>query len=197
MLHKNSFCLACNVPAFLFATALVFFAIANAHAQGHRIAFRHLTIEDGLSQSAVYALLQDRQGFVWIGTKDGLNRYDGYHFTIFKNVPSDSNSLSNNYITALFEDRRGAIWVGTREGGLNRLEPGSGKFRRFAHSPDDSGSLSNNRISSLAEDRSGALWIATDHGLNRLSREEAAQSRPNFEKFFHAANDIQSLSGNI
>jgi len=183
--------------AVLFILGLTFFINSAAHPQQDHFNFSHLTIDDGLSQSAVYALMQDRQGFVWIGTKDGLNRYDGYNFTVYKNIPSDSTSLSNNYITALFEDRRGAIWVGTREGGLNRLDPASGTFRRFMHSPDDSGSISNNRISSLAEDHLGALWIATDDGLNRLSREQAAQARPNFEKFFHAANAFQSLSGNI
>ena len=158
--------------------------------------FRHLTIDDGLSQSAVYALLQDRQGFVWIGTKDGLNQYDGYSFTVYKNHPSDSTSLSNNYITALFEDRHGFIWVGTREGGLNRLDPTSGTFRRYAHAPENPGSISSNRITAITGDSSGALWIGTRNDLNRLTAGEVLLPSANFEKFFHDPQDPHSLSDN-
>ncbi|MFQ5651430.1 MAG: two-component regulator propeller domain-containing protein [bacterium] len=162
-----------------------------------KISFRHLTIDDGLSQSAVYALLQDRQGFVWIGTKDGLNRYDGYDFTIYKNVPSDSNSLSNNYITALFEDSRGYLWAGTLEGGLNRLDPTSGHFQRYSTSVSDPGSLSSNRITALSEDSSGALWIGTSNGLNRLTADEIERPDPTFDKFFHHPENPRTLSHNV
>ncbi len=166
----------------------------NAPAQELPLRFRHLTIDDGLSQNAVFALLQDRQGFIWIGTKDGLNRYDGYGFAVYKNVPSDSNSISNNYITALFEDSRGYIWIGTREGGLNRLDPTSGYFRRYSQSSEIPGSISSNRINSIAEDSSGALWIGTSNGLNRLAAGEAERSQPYFEKFFHDPEKPQSIS---
>jgi ligand-binding sensor domain-containing protein len=80
---------------------------APASAQ-ERVAFRHLTIADGLSQNAVSAIVQDRRGFMWFGTKDGLDRYDGYQFVVFRHDPFDSTSISDSEITALFEDSRGA-----------------------------------------------------------------------------------------
>ncbi len=170
---------------------------SSAPAQQTPVKFRHLTIDDGLSQSAVYALLQDRQGFIWIGTKDGLNRYDGYHFIVYKTNPSDSSSLSNNFITALFEDSRGYIWVGTLEGGVNRFDPMGGQFQRYTHAPERAGSLSNNRISSIVEDHFGGIWIATDNGLNHLSAGEIELSQPTFEKLFHDPDRRESLSHNI
>jgi len=166
----------------------------GAAAQDLSPRFRHLTIDDGLSQSAVYALLQDRQGFVWIGTMDGLNQYDGYDFTIYKNVPSDSNSLSNNYITALFEDSRGYLWVGTLAGGLNRLDRISGHFRHYRHSSDAPNSISDDHVTAIAEDSSGALWIGTSLGLNRLTVSEAESPQPRFNRYFHEPLNSQSLS---
>ncbi|NIW80881.1 MAG: hypothetical protein GWN16_16085, partial [Calditrichae bacterium] len=87
--------------------------IATLRAEDQNPVFRHLDINDGLSQNAVFAILQDHKGFMWLGTKDGLNRYDGYEFTVYRHDPFDSTSLSSNYITTLFEDHLGQIWVGT------------------------------------------------------------------------------------
>jgi hypothetical protein len=92
------------------------------HTPGSLVRFLHLAQEDGLSQNAGLAFLQDSRGFVWIGTQDGLNRYDGHTFTVYKNDPDDPNSLSHNSINALMEDRDGQIWIGTWGGGLNRVE---------------------------------------------------------------------------
>ncbi|RMF56476.1 MAG: hypothetical protein D6748_13430, partial [Calditrichaeota bacterium] len=92
------------------------------YAQTEALSFSHLSIEDGLSQSAVYALYQDSQGYVWIGTKDGLNKFDGYKFTVYQHDPFNPTTISNNYITAILEDSRKILWVGTREKGLNQFE---------------------------------------------------------------------------
>ena len=130
-----------------------------------QIHFRHLTIDNGLSQNAVSAILQDKQGFMWFGTKDGLNRYDGYKFKIFQNDPSDTTSISSNYISSLHEDRSGIIWIGTLTGDVNYYQPANGIFTKV-------NLLNNiNRITTFAEDNSGSLWIGTEgNGIFRLMR---------------------------
>jgi len=81
-------------------------------APGSIIRFEHLTIEDGLSQNAGLAIFQDSRGYLWVGSQDGLNRYDGYSFKIFKHDPDDPNSLSHNGILAIAEDTDASIWIG-------------------------------------------------------------------------------------
>src|SRR5690349_14086837 len=101
------------------------------NAQKPSIRFEHITIKQGLVQSTINALLQDQHGFIWIGTQDGLCRYDGYNFLTFKRDLHNTNSLSNNYITSLAEDKQGYLWIGTSEGGLNRLDPDRKTFKVY------------------------------------------------------------------
>ncbi|HFE64482.1 MAG TPA: histidine kinase, partial [Caldithrix sp.] len=108
------------------------------------IYFYHLNIADGLSQSSVTAILQDRFGFMWFGTQNGLNRYDGYHFRIYKNIPFKSGVLSDNWIQCLTEDKDGFIWVGTHSGGLFQFDQTTEKFIQYRHNPEDPHSLSHN-----------------------------------------------------
>src|SRR5512135_3509324 len=90
-------------------------------APGSVTRFEHLTIEDGLSQNAGLAIFQDRKGYLWIGTQDGLNRYDGYNFKVYKHDPDNPKSISYNSILSIAEDRDGYLWIGTWGGGLNRF----------------------------------------------------------------------------
>src|SRR5512135_2930158 len=106
------------------------------HAPGSLVRFTHLSLDDGLSQNAGLAFFQDRRGYMWIGTQDGLNRYDGHTFTVYKNDPDNPDSLSHNSIIAIAEDREGLLWFGTWGGGLNRFDPRTQKFTRFKHDPD-------------------------------------------------------------
>ena len=96
-----------------------FFYIANSQAQV--LTVDPYTIADGMSQTSVNCAIQDSRGFLWIGTQDGLNKFDGYSFKIFKNEPSDTNSLSNNYINCIYEDAEGNLWIGTNYG-LNKAK---------------------------------------------------------------------------
>ena len=87
---------------------------------GQHLRFDRISLEQGLSQSTVFCMIQDSQGFMWFGTEDGLNKYDGYSFTVYKHDPEDPNSLGGNWIQAILEDSSGTLWIGTREGGLSR-----------------------------------------------------------------------------
>ena len=150
--------------------------------------FRHLTIDDGLSQNAVYATLQDRRGFFWFGTKDGLNRYDGYEFAVYRHDAAAPATLSSSQITALLEDREGLLWVGTHDGGLNRLDRATGAVVRYANSPQS-------RITAIAEDARGGLWLGTaGEGVARLDRADVGAPGAPFARLRHDPGDPGSLS---
>ena len=131
------------------------------------IRFEHLGVGEGLSQSVVNAILQDQRGFLWLGTEDGLNRYDGYDMQVFRPEPDDPGSLSDRWITALAEDAQGYLWIGTRRGGLNRYDPGTATFRHYRNDPADPDSLGDDSIRALYADED-LLWIATSNGLEVL-----------------------------
>jgi ligand-binding sensor domain-containing protein/signal transduction histidine kinase len=132
--------------------------------------FDHITIEEGLSQSSVRTIFQDSRGFLWFGTEDGLNRYDGYTFKVYKPDPDDPNSLSDRWITAVVEDKDGSLWIGTRLGGLNRFDPRTEKFTHFFHSGRNSVSVSDNHINVLYLDKDDNLWVGTSKGLDLFDR---------------------------
>src|SRR3990172_7828787 len=133
--------------------------------------FDNIGIEQGLSQSSVRVIFQDSRGFLWFGTEDGLNRYDGYTFKVYKREPSNPNSMSDGWVTAITEDRDGYLWIGTRLGGLNRYDPVSGQFTQYQYNEGDRTSLADNHISALLVDRDNQLWVGTLSGLDRFDAE--------------------------
>ncbi len=152
--------------------------------------FQRVSLEEGLSQAAVNVIAQDRDGFLWFGTQEGLNRFDGYEFKLFRHDPADPATLSHNSVRAIVEDEDGFLWIGTDTGGLDRLNPVDGSFRHFRHDADDPQSLSSNRIRVILQDRAGDFWIGTDGGgLNRFDRETGQADR-----FPAIADDASGLS---
>ncbi|MBN1249655.1 MAG: response regulator [Anaerolineae bacterium] len=137
---------------------------------GAAIRFAHLTTEDGLSQSTVRIILQDRAGFLWFGTEGGLNRFDGYAFTIYQHDPRNSNSLSDDYVMDLYEDADGMLWIATQGGGVNRFDPRTETFTRYRHDPDNPNSLAGNTIFSIFQDSAGDLWFGGPRALGGLTR---------------------------
>ena len=131
------------------------------------IRFEKVTLEDGFSQSVVNVILQYRKGFLWFGTDDGLNRYDGYTFTVYRPDVNAPSSLKDRTITALAEDTNGILWVGTRQGGLSSFDPATGIFTNYVHIEGDDTTIASDQINSLSPDESG-LWIGTDNGLDYL-----------------------------
>ncbi len=130
---------------------------------GSAWSFRHISLDQGLSQSTVYCIHQDRLGYLWFGTYDGLNRYDGYSFKTYKFDPNDSGSISNNRILAIAEDAEGRLWVGTDGGGLNRFDRQTGKFERFRFQEEQGGS-GRDKVLAIHSDRKGRLWVGTGGG---------------------------------
>ncbi len=151
-----------------------FFFIANSQAQVLRA--EHYTIEHGLSQTSVNCLIQDSRGFIWIGTQDGLNKFDGYNFKVLKNDPADTNSLSNNFVNCIYEDIDGNIWVGTNYG-LNRYNIYSEVFTHFFSGNDNINTLRENEVYTVYQDKSGYIWIKTENYLSRFN--------PRSNKFRH------------
>lgn len=150
----------------------------TSFAQTNQLKFEHFTVERGLSQSSVLSIAQDSLGFIWLGTKDGLNRYDSREFKVYKHIANDPSTISSSInINVLLTDSKGNLWVGTQEG-LNRYVPETNSFIRYLNVPKDKNSLSNNTIRSLYEDNQGNLWVGTENGLNRL------MAGKKFERFF-------------
>ncbi len=151
--------------------ALLFFSFTLLHAQ-YQIRFHRITMQQGLSQSAVTCIFQDSQGFMWLGTQDGLNRYDGYSFNIYKNRVGDSASLSDNFILSIYEDEQNVLWFGTLNNPniLNRFDR---LTEGFTYVPADSVDLSRARVSSVFttyRDPKGFLWTGSrGGGLTRLN----------------------------
>ncbi|MCI0695270.1 response regulator [candidate division KSB1 bacterium] len=168
---------------------------APQSAQKENIEFEHISLEQGLSQSQVTSIAQDKLGFMWFGTFDGLNRYDGYRFTIYKHDPSDSSSISNSLITSICAPRHrtqdSALWIGTNEG-LNKFDLRTETFTRYLHDPGDSNSLSNNNVNAVYEDSCGRLWIGTANGLNCFDPQTEK-----FTRYFHDPQNLNSLSHNV
>jgi ligand-binding sensor domain-containing protein/signal transduction histidine kinase/AraC-like DNA-binding protein/ActR/RegA family two-component response regulator len=158
---------------FWFLHCCIFFALHHGPTNGNNPAYRHdnamdfrkISVENGLSQSTVNRIFQDSRGFIWVGTRTGgLNKYDGYDFSVYSSVWPDKNSLSDNEVLSILEDQYGYIWVGTRKGGLNRLDPQSGIFQRYGI-----GNVSaldyNYEVSDLLLSDNNTIWVGSSDGL--------------------------------
>lgn len=127
------------------------------------VRFQRYGVEDGLSQTSVRAMLQDEAGYVWLGTQDGLNRFDGYEFRVYRSDPQQPDSMPDNHITTLERSRRGGFWVGTLAGGLGRYLPEADAFVRYA-ADGSAGSLASNAINIVRETPDGTVWVAGSAG---------------------------------
>lgn len=186
---------------------LVLFLISPSEMEARQslqLKLNHLTTENGLSQSTGLSILQDSEGYMWFGTRNGLNRYNGYDFRIYKNDPTDSTSVSGNYISVLYEDSRGNLWIGTSSSGLNRYNRDMDSFESFLpgggnplnlNSPGNqvvSDRISNAAVNDIVEDSLGNLWIGTAFGLNQFDRDTGE-----FHHFYSDPANPRSLSFNF
>jgi signal transduction histidine kinase/ligand-binding sensor domain-containing protein/ActR/RegA family two-component response regulator len=164
---------------------------STAYPQTDHLSFEHLGTGDGLSQSNVICSLQDSRGFMWFGTREGLNKYNGYSFTVYKNETGDDKSLSNNLINGIVEDAKGNLWIATWGGGLDRYDRKTDQFTHFRHNPADPTSLSSNLVLTVMRDSKGSIWVGTeDGGLNRMG------DSGRFVHYVNRAGDEGSLASN-
>jgi serine phosphatase RsbU (regulator of sigma subunit)/ligand-binding sensor domain-containing protein len=162
----------------VFSVFIFWFFWGSLFPGSNTLRFKHISLDEGLSQNSVFCMIQDSKGFMWFGTQDGLNKYDGYHFIVYKLDPGNLNSLSHNQIAALCEDKAGKIWIGTVGGGVNRFDPKTETFFRYPVAPNEPASINNGFINVLYLDSSEALWIGTlGGGLSQLVREPGKKER--------------------
>ncbi len=135
--------------------------------------FEHISVEQGLSHNSVTAILQDSTGFMWFGTDEGLNRYDGYDIKVFHHDPEDETSLGHDHVLTIFEDSQETLWVGTNGGGLSAYDRDSGQFITYLHGPEDPYGLGEeaDQVWSILEGSSGDLWVGTGAGLAKFNRD--------------------------
>ncbi|MGD2165835.1 MAG: two-component regulator propeller domain-containing protein [Anaerolineae bacterium] len=145
-------------------------ALSIYPASTDRAEFERISVEQGLSHSSVNCILQDSTGFIWFGTNDGLNRYDGYEVVVYQADPGTDGNLSHNTVTSLAEDESGGLWVGTQEG-LDRFDPATERFTHVGHNENDPYSLADQEVLALHRDSANRLWVGTSDGLYRLDPE--------------------------
>ncbi|MEX0905697.1 MAG: two-component regulator propeller domain-containing protein [Balneolaceae bacterium] len=175
----------------IFLGIAMFLVPRHLNAQGTDFRFNYISLEDGLSQSTVQTIHQDSEGYMWFGTQDGLNKYDGYNITVFKSESNDPNSLSNDDVRVVYEDRRENLWIGTQSRGLNLYDREKNHFVRFIGIDEDWETLSDNTVWAILEDSHETLWIGTAYGLNIMDRETQK-----FARIFSEPDDPGTLTHN-
>jgi ligand-binding sensor domain-containing protein len=148
-----------NCRSALFILAALFYSYTSFGQT--KVKFTHLTNLDGLSQSTVHAIVKDKYGFMWFGTQDGLNRYDGYNFKIYRHKPKDSSSLRKSHILTLYVDRQKNLWVGTANGGLSLYDQQHDAFIHYKESSEGFNGLSQKTVTAIYEDRQNNFWVGT------------------------------------
>jgi diguanylate cyclase (GGDEF)-like protein len=164
------------------------------HAAGRPMRFDQGNLDDGLSQSNVFTILQDARGLMWFGTESGLNRYDGYDFEVFKRQRGNPDSLVSDYIYDMAEDADGSLWLASNGGGLARMNRDSRTFTTYRHDPDDSKSVSSNVIRKLLIDADGTIWLGTlGAGVDRFDPGQGVTTHYRFGDAEDPSQDINEV----
>ena len=176
---------------------LVFPATATAAVDKlNNLSFDFYSQEHGLSNNQIHCILQDKKGWMWFGTSQGVCRFDGYHFTVFKNDPDDSTSLKGNLVRAITEDSKGQLWIGTENGGLNKFNREKEKFSQLFYAGKEA-SLRDATVTAIHEDGAGFLWVGTETQLFRIEKESSLTSvkpvnLPAFNQYFRILRSDRS-----
>jgi PAS domain S-box-containing protein len=186
-MKKTFFIISINISFYLYFSL---FISNTAYSQAKNEVFERITVKNGLSQSTVNYIIQDKKGFMWFATYGGgINRYDGYSFKVYRHNDNDKNSLSNNETTFLFEDRDGYIWVlNSVHEGLDKFDPVNESFTNYENDPNDSTSISSNEVNDVMQDKSGNIWICTKNALNLVVNEKRGDKTiTKFKRFYNVS----------
>ncbi|MEJ2881881.1 hybrid sensor histidine kinase/response regulator transcription factor [Pedobacter sp. GR22-6] len=179
------------MSSFFKTVLLIVLVLTCKTAHPQNLKFKHIGLNNGLSNSTIECILQDHRGFIWFGTRDGLNKYDGEQITVYR-TRKDTNTLSDNFIRHIYEDKNKKLWIGTSNG-LNRFDPENNRFQRYSQKNNDKKSLGSNDIRAIEEYGDG-LWIATAGGPLDYVNEKTGAIR----HFNYYANDIHTdKKGNL
>jgi signal transduction histidine kinase/ligand-binding sensor domain-containing protein/CheY-like chemotaxis protein len=171
------------------ALLLTIFSSPASYSQQVKVNLSTINSSNPISQNTIQAIFKDSYGFMWFGTQDGLNKYNGYEMQVFKHVRNDPNSLPANSIVAISEDANQNLWIGTRIDGVSKYDRKCRKFYNFRHKPGDPSSLSSNDITVILRDRFNNIWIGTHSGLNLLN-----STQKSYKRFFSNIKDPHTLS---
>ena len=190
--NQNNSCTSDKLKGMVLGSLAAWLMIGTAMAETHSIRFSSLSTDDGLSQATVTAMAQDPAGFMWFGTQDGLNRYDGYRFVQLKHDPKDETSLRNDSIFAMHLDSNGDIWVGTEGGGLSRWTASTESFQHFGADNGAPAGFATERVRVIIRDTRGYLWVGLhESGLYRFD-----EANSQWKHFQSEAADNSSISDN-
>ncbi|WP_440875522.1 EAL domain-containing protein [Thalassotalea sp. PLHSN55] len=173
---------------FLFFSQLSFAAFSNQE----QLKFKHLSINDGLSQSYAYSITQDAEGFIWVATEDGLNKYDGENFTQYRHNNTDPSSVADNFIRKVFVDNNNTLWVGTQNG-LSRYDNVHDNFESFTNVNGDNSSLKDNVIWDIYQDNAGKIWVSTQSGLHIFNKDKKNFNRVHVEGLDEQLTEIKTI----
>ncbi|AWB56793.1 hypothetical protein DBO93_03925 [Colwellia sp. Arc7-D] len=181
----------------LLTLIVLLFPHTKALASDHNInqnplKFERISIAEGLSQSHVYDIIQDKNGFIWIATQDGLNRYDGKNFVAYRHDSNKQNSIADNFIRKLFIDNQNTLWIGTNNG-LSRYNEVFDNFDNFLYNKNDSNSLKDNEIWDIYQDKQDTLFISTKEGLQKFDVENRNFFRIRFRGFENELKEIKTI----
>ncbi|MFH1194765.1 MAG: two-component regulator propeller domain-containing protein [bacterium] len=171
---------------------LAFLQSYPVFGHGQSYIFENLNSEDGLSENSVVVIYQDSKQFLWFGTFNALNRYDGYSFKIYKSLPDDSTTISSHTVTSICEDESGNLWIGTLGGGVARYNRATDNFKRYQNIKYNNSSLSNDRVKTMLIDSRGDLWIGTEYGLNKYDKKSGK-----FIRYYSDEKNPNSICSNF
>lgn len=174
-------------------TCLLLFIVVPSKAFDETPVFAHYTTKQGLSQNDINCVFQDENGMIWIGTNDGLSRFDGYEF---KNYRMDTHTLPSNLITTVIQDDHGNLWIGSADAGLFRFNLTTEKFTFFANTKKSPKLLTDNNISTMVKDHDGNLWFGNTKGLNKIESKFVTRDKIKVNKYYHNPHNHESILSN-